>query len=924
MPECRIYERKSKKSKIDPFYNLLNTILDNKEVVIFLGSGASREGTQEGKKFPGSTELMDRVINKYGSASQMATERLEIFSDIMKKWEAEKQLSVQIYDFLNGEPGLAHYYLASLSISLFGESNALLYITANNDNLMIKAFKDLERNPVRRFETFTFSLVSNLTGSVIEEIAINIDGNLKRGRPVLIKLFGDLNYYNLKFRQETTEFQPGAEEKLIEWMKKPIIFIGYDFPDKIVKKLLFASRGISPVFIINPSEKLPSFLKELDSVCHIKTNFLDFTSELLKILELKRPAIKKKIDTILDFLNDTLIYSDFKTSVIKTQDEENKIERTTKVKMTIDLSINPSDKKILNMIRYSLAGMLEISVNSITILDVQPGSTEIILRIPQFSNNKLFNLYIRTNKLAIPLPGKSSANILRLKSDIEIYKSFSKFDEEIIKRHTNHIKNNWVVNGITFQNENYERFSLKRANITNCTFINCNFKRVASTGSSWYCTTFIDCNFEDANFQFSDFSNSSFKSQISNNNDLHNNPIIGAGFTGCNFSNATMEKMLICGSNYSNAIFTNAKIMECKIESCTLEGASFKYAYLKNIELRNINIEYCDFSYANLDNVTLALMQFPYVFGITSDHIKQNKVKISTNDKARFPDRILPWDELCAIIPSMINYYNSNQEYFPVSNLYFASKLEEKFREFLELGIRFNLANDKYRELKFFCKLANYSELYTDAQLRGLYNLIQKLHYSQKKNETLMHSFKLHEGEIREFLLNKIQYGKFALQMSFKVIDENILNEFDALSLILKSLSNFLIGMNTNVHWNEIKFSKNPLTYASINLMLKNADASKEEEIKSNFLLLINALFGINEDSYDLLTQFNHFSKQQISILRKMKIEMNEKIKFFELELFDENKIIFDLNKKDNFFPELNTNAKILQNPELSDNQFHS
>lgn len=47
---------------IDPMVNLMHTIIDDKEVVIFLGAGASMEGTQDRKRFPGFGELIDNIL----------------------------------------------------------------------------------------------------------------------------------------------------------------------------------------------------------------------------------------------------------------------------------------------------------------------------------------------------------------------------------------------------------------------------------------------------------------------------------------------------------------------------------------------------------------------------------------------------------------------------------------------------------------------------------------------------------------------------------------------------------------------------------------------------------------------------------------------------------------------------------------------
>ncbi|MGD2091829.1 MAG: SIR2 family protein [Candidatus Aminicenantes bacterium] len=288
---------------IDPMYNLMNTIIDDKEVVIFLGAGASMEGTQDGKRFPGFGELIDKILKDWGFDPTKKKKRTENFLTVIQRWENEKILPARLRKYLGGEPGQAHYNLAALSIALVGESNAMLYLTTNYDNLMKKAFTDLERNPVSKFDTVDISLRPNIMGSEFQGIVNNIEDFTKKGEPVILKLFGDLNSESPIFRQEDMKFEPGVEEKLLEWMKKPMIFIGYSFSDKIIQQLLIAARGTSAVFLVTPSgKKVPAHIKELDRVHLIEKRFSEFIIDLFKIFKQRKPSIIEKTDKILEYI----------------------------------------------------------------------------------------------------------------------------------------------------------------------------------------------------------------------------------------------------------------------------------------------------------------------------------------------------------------------------------------------------------------------------------------------------------------------------------------------------------------------------------------------------------------------------------------------------------------------------------------------
>jgi len=289
--------------KIDPMYNLVNTLLDDREMVIFLGAGASMEGTRNGEGFPGFDALIDEILLKFNFDPQQKRDRFKNFLTVIKEWETQRVLAARLREFLEGEPGLAHYCLAALSIALVGESNALLYLTTNYDDLMKRAFTDLERNPGRRFETVTLSIRPRMTGSEFQTMTGNLDAHLRDGRPVILKLFGDLDSQSPIFKTEDMKFEPGVEEQLIDWMTRPMIFIGYSFQDKVIEQLLISSRGRSPIFLIDPSgKKVPRSIKDLDRVCHIQKTFSEFILDLLGILKERKPLIIEKMEKVLESL----------------------------------------------------------------------------------------------------------------------------------------------------------------------------------------------------------------------------------------------------------------------------------------------------------------------------------------------------------------------------------------------------------------------------------------------------------------------------------------------------------------------------------------------------------------------------------------------------------------------------------------------
>lgn len=336
--------------KIDPMHNLITTFLDEREVVFFLGSGASLEGTQGDKGFPGFSELIDNVLAQFGGKAGSQQERWENFLAVIKKWEDEQQLSVRLHKFFDGRPGLAHYQLAALCLALHGKSNGLLFLTSYFDNLMNRAFHDLEQNPVHSFSLIEESIGFHLTGSDIICKVKNITGHTTQGCPVIVKLFGDLNSQSPIFKQEDMRFQPEMEVTLLEWMKKTMVFIDYNSPPPVITQLLIASRGRLPVFLVNPSDDTPKILKDIDRVHHIPLSFGQFMGTLLKIIKERDADISQKLERILESrglpLNISTPYiGPSEETIVEPWPGEGFLDSSDEKKKILLLASNPSQMK---------------------------------------------------------------------------------------------------------------------------------------------------------------------------------------------------------------------------------------------------------------------------------------------------------------------------------------------------------------------------------------------------------------------------------------------------------------------------------------------------------------------------------------------------------------------------------------------------
>lgn len=416
---------------------------------------------------------------------------------------------------------------------------------------------------------------------------------------------------------------------------------------------------------------------------------------------------------------------------------------------------------------------------------------------------------------------------------------------EKIKIHAVGMKNDWrPAIGASFKDQSFQALSMKRGIAKNCSFYNCDFRRVAGTGSHWSKSKFINCDFGETNFDYADFKNTDFVyDKIPFKTEHHGGPgFIGASFSGASFKNSSLQNVYARGTSLSKIDFSDSRLLDCHIQSCTLEGSNFSNAKISNMSFDRINIEYCDFKNAIFDNVNIALMQFPYVFGINEETIRSGSLGIQTDDTNNFVDGILPWNDLLKIIPYLVSYYLSNQNYFPICNLYLASKRYEEFVNYLNLGIRHSMIQGDFRTIKFLCKLANTSGLFSNDELYELYVLI-KLTYVESINDTFItHSYHMHEGEIRRELLPLESEELIKLEIILSSKSEkstlvSINNCLNTLALACKSLG-------LMVSWNKLTATQNSPIRISVNITVNNTNNNeKKKETKTNFIHIISVVF---------------------------------------------------------------------------------
>ena len=244
--------------------------------VVFLGAGASMEGIRNGERFPGFGKLCREVLKKAGKD---ISEEEGIQSDNLKGFIAyireQENSSKYLKKYLDGEPGAAHYHLASLSCAITRDfSIKTIFLTTNYDDLIEKALKEVGADP--EILSLRFDSVED------EKIIDSANRSLDRGRPVVMHLLGDLHDVSpALYQEEINRLSGKAKHFLLEWLSKRVVVIGYSMQDDCIKQLFFDSNTTLPVHLIDPQ---PVFLRpynSTDRVIPIEKRFGDFVMLLL-------------------------------------------------------------------------------------------------------------------------------------------------------------------------------------------------------------------------------------------------------------------------------------------------------------------------------------------------------------------------------------------------------------------------------------------------------------------------------------------------------------------------------------------------------------------------------------------------------------------------------------------------------------------
>lgn len=400
----------------------------------------------------------------------------------------------------------------------------------------------------------------------------------------------------------------------------------------------------------------------------------------------------------------------------------------------------------------------------------------------------------------------------------------------------------------------YNDISLKRSTLIDSSAQNTKFINAALTGSYFSQVYFKNSKFDESNLQYCQFIQNNFK-QID---------IYSTNLSYSNFYNTMFENVVFKGSTVSEILFEDCTFENCKFTSSMLENTIFLCCTFRHVEFVNTNIEYMELKNCKLDDIYLPMSQVPYVFGLFQNLPEtENSIKLGT-DK-----RTISLEEYKNLKESLIIYYTSISEYFPLANIYLADFELDNAYECIRMGMQQSIIQRNFRMLKFFCKQAKQGNFFDYDKLKSLYVVIEKYIKTQSLNIYEQRSFIHNIGEIRSTLLDNID--------GFPTVCITLQTNID--SSEIKKIMQFIDYIDTTIE----QICEQKVSHIEYR---HNSDASFVAFISAHYTEILLTV-------YTFLT----FSNNTINSVQE-KIINHQKIILNRLEIEEKRKSLKDAEKK--------------------------
>ncbi len=301
----------------------------------------------------------------------------------------------------------------------------------------------------------------------------------------------------------------------------------------------------------------------------------------------------------------------------------------------------------------------------------------------------------------------------------------------------------------------------------------CDLTNVSGNGTIFRDNDFFKCKIDNVSMQYSSFAKDIFQK---------------CSFKGSNFANGTftycaIQDSEIYGCSFLGTEFYSGILRNTKISSSNFELCRFRKNIFENIDLRELTLNYAFFEDITMKNVCLPFIQMPYTFnGLQYIFSTSDDIKISSHDSSTKEIELEKYKEM---IQDFIIFFNSKNQYFPLTNCYIVQNKMNLAIACNETGIKTSSVLHDFRSLFFYCIQA--------AQILKIPREKRLILYSDIN--TILSNAQLTVGEYHQFYL----YFPMIKKLLFDTPNDNPVltltihtniepNDYDKLSILLDAL----------------------------------------------------------------------------------------------------------------------------------------
>lgn len=275
-----------------------------------------------------------------------------------------------------------------------------------------------------------------------------------------------------------------------------------------------------------------------------------------------------------------------------------------------------------------------------------------------------------------------------------------------------------------------------------CKWNECDLTNVSGNGTIFSDNDFIKSKLDNVSLQYCSFSNDVFL-----NCNMH-----GSNFANSTFSNCAIIDGNIHGCSFVGTKFNCGILQDTPIEVSTFERCLFKDMYLKNLDLRQLTLNYTTFDNVIMKNVCLPFIQIPYTFnGLQYLYNTTDDITVASHEEK---GKKISISEYMALLPDFITFFDSQEQFFPLTNCYIVNNQLEFAEQSNKMGILASATRHDFRALYFYCIQASKVLMLSNSKRNTIYSEINSIIRGQILTNAEYHQFCIYYPMIKKLLFD--------------------------------------------------------------------------------------------------------------------------------------------------------------------------